>query len=38
LPPLLLPQPAIASAASTGTVVLARNVIDLVRVILAPFV
>ena len=36
--PLLLPQPAIANAASTGTVALARNVIDLVRVMLAPFV
>jgi hypothetical protein len=36
--PLLLPQPATANAASTGTVALARNVIDLVRVMLAPFV
>jgi hypothetical protein len=35
---LLLPQPATANAASTGTVALARNVIDLVRVMLAPFV
>ena len=34
----LLPQPATANAASTGTVALARNVIDLVRVMLAPFV
>ena len=36
--PLLLPQPATANAASTGTVALARNVVDLVRVMLAPFV
>ena len=35
---VLLPQPATANAASTGTVALARNVIDLVRVMLAPFV
>jgi hypothetical protein len=34
----LLPQAATANAASTGTVALARNVIDLVRVMLAPFV
>src|SRR3954468_1586528 len=34
----LLPQLATASAASTSTVALATNVIDLVRVMLAPFV
>jgi hypothetical protein len=36
--PLLLPQLATANAATTGTVALARNVVDLVRVMLAPFV
>jgi hypothetical protein len=34
----LLLQPATASATRTGTVALARNVIDLVRVMVAPFV
>ena len=37
LPPLL-PQPATVNAASTSAVALARRVIDLVRVMLAPFV
>ena len=36
--PLLLPQPPTADAATTATVALARNVVDLVRVMLAPFV
>ena len=35
---VLLPQPPTANAATTAIVALARSVVDLVRVMLAPFV